>query len=238
MAISRATGPAVRFTNVGKVYDDEGLGVTAVKSVTFDIPRERFAMIVGPSGSGKTTLLNLIGCIDTPTTGRLEVCGEDVGALKDDALTDFRSRNIAFVFQSFNLLPVLTAYENVEYPLLLIGMGSAERRERTVAVLESVGLADKRDHRPNQLSGGQKQRVAVARALVKGPALVLADEPTANLDSHTGAEIIALMRKVQSEHRASFVFSTHDPLLISHADDTFVIRDGELVSREEERRRP
>ncbi len=238
MAVSRTKGPAVSFTNVGKVYDDEGLAVTAVRSVTFDIPRQRFAMIVGPSGSGKTTLLNLIGCIDRPTTGRLEVCGEDVGALEDDALTDFRSRNLAFIFQSFNLLPVLTAYENVEYPLLLVGMGPRERRERTMAVLESVGLADKRDHRPNPLSGGQKQRVAIARALVKGPALVLADEPTANLDSHTGAEIIALMRKVQSEHEASFVFSTHDPQLISHADDTFVIRDGELVSHGEERRTP
>jgi putative ABC transport system ATP-binding protein len=238
MANSREKGPAVSFTNVGKVYDDEGLDVTAVKSVTFDIPRERFAMIVGPSGSGKTTLLNLIGCIDRPTTGRLEVCGEDVGALGDDALTDFRSRNIAFVFQSFNLLPVLTAYENVEYPLLLVGMGSAERRRRTLAVLESVGLAEERDHRPNQLSGGQKQRVAIARALVKGPALVLADEPTANLDSHTGAEIIALMRRVQAEHEASFVFSTHDPQLISHADDTFVIRDGELVSHGAERGTP
>ena len=232
------TGPVVRFTNVGKIYDDDGLGVTAVKSVTFDIPRERFAMIVGPSGSGKTTLLNLIGCIDMATTGRLEVCGEDVGALQDDALTDFRSRNIAFIFQSFNLLPVLTAYENVEYPLLLIGMNSAQRRKRTMALLESVGLADKRDHRPNQLSGGQKQRVAVARALVKGPALVLADEPTANLDSHTGAEIIALMRKVQAEHQASFVFSSHDPQLISHADDTFVLRDGELVSHAGERGTP
>ena len=238
MANSQATGPVVRFADVGKVYDDEGLGVTAVKSVTFDIPRQRFAMIVGPSGSGKTTLLNLIGCIDTPTSGRLEVCGEDVGALKDNALADFRSRNIAFIFQSFNLLPVLTAYENVEYPLLLIGLSQAERRKRTMAVLESVGLAGKRDHRPNQLSGGQKQRVAVARALVKGPSIVLADEPTANLDSHTGAEIIALMRKVQTEHKASFVFSTHDPQLISHADHTFVIRDGELVSHEEEKGTP
>ncbi len=233
-----AADPVVRFTNVGKVYDDEGLGVTAVRSVTFDIPGGRFAMIVGPSGSGKTTLLNLIGCIDLPTTGRLEVCGEDVGALQDDALTDFRSRNIAFIFQGFNLLPVLTAYENVEYPLLLVGVSATERRARTMAVLESVGLADKRGHRPNQLSGGQKQRVAIARALVTGPALVLADAPTANLDSHTGAEIIALMRKVQAEHRASFVFSTHDRQLISHADDTFVIRDGELVSHAEEGVRP
>jgi putative ABC transport system ATP-binding protein len=193
-------------------------------------------MIVGPSGSGKTTLLNLVGCIDTPTSGRLEVCGEDIGTLSDNALTDFRSRNIAFVFQNFNLFPVLTAYENVEYPLLLIGLSPAERRERTMALLESVGLADKKDHRPNQLSGGQKQRVAIARALVKKPALVLADEPTANLDSHSGAEIIALMREVQEKHAASFVFSTHDPQLISHADDTFVIRDGELTDHHVERR--
>lgn len=223
--------PVVRFREVGKVYDAEGLRVTAVKSVSFDIPKRRFAMIVGPSGSGKTTLLNLIGGIDKPTSGQLEVCGQDIGSLGDRALTDFRSRNIAFVFQNFNLLPVLTAHENVEYPLLLLGMHAAERREQILAMLESVGLADKRDHRPNQLSGGQKQRVAVARALVKKPAVVLADEPTANLDSRTGADIIELMHKVQDEYAASFVFSTHDPQLISHADDTFVIRDGELADR-------
>ncbi len=219
----------VSFRQVGKVYDDDGLRVTAIKGVTFDIPRNRFAMIVGPSGSGKTTLLNLVGCIDTPTSGQLEVCGQDIAALDDRELTDFRSRNIAFIFQNFNLLPVLTAYENVEYPLLLLGASARERRDRTLAMLEAVSLGDKRDHRPNQLSGGQKQRVAIARALVKKPAVVLADEPTANLDSHTGGEIIALMRKVQEEHDASFVFSTHDPRLMSHADETFVIRDGELA---------
>jgi putative ABC transport system ATP-binding protein len=222
-------GPVVAFHEVTKTYDDDGLRVAAVRGVTFDIPRRRFAMIVGPSGSGKTTLLNLVGCIDVPTTGRLEVCGVDVGALGDEALTDFRSRNVAFVFQNFNLLPVLTAYENVEYPLLLLGVPAAERRERTLSMLDSVGLVAQRDHRPNQLSGGQKQRVAIARALVKKPALVLADEPTANLDSRTGAETIALMRRVQEEHAASFVFSTHDAQLMSHADETFVLRDGELV---------
>ena len=223
--------PVVRFREVGKIYEDDGLRVTAVKRVSFDIPAQRFAMIVGPSGSGKTTLLNLIGCIDTPTSGHLSVCGEDVGALADRALTAFRSRNIAFIFQNFNLFPVLTAYENVEYPLLLLGMSVKERRDLTMTMLASVGLVDKRAHRPNQLSGGQKQRVAIARALVKRPALVLADEPTANLDSHTGAEIIALMRKVQADHAVSFVFSTHDPQLMSHADVTFVIRDGELAER-------
>lgn len=226
------SAPVVSFDAVGKVYDADGLCVSALENVSFDIPPQRFAMIVGPSGSGKTTLLNLVGCIDTPSSGRLCVCGQDIGALSDTELTDFRAQHIAFVFQSFNLLPVLTAYENVEYPLLLLGAPAAERQEKTMALLESVGLADKRHHRPNQLSGGQKQRVAIARALVKGPALVLADEPTANLDSHTGAEIIALMRDVQAKHAASFVFSTHDPQLISHADETFVIRDGRLVGHE------
>jgi putative ABC transport system ATP-binding protein len=231
-----AQSPVVRLREVGKVYDDEGLRVTAIKSVTFDILEQRFAMIVGPSGSGKTTLLNLVGCIDTPTSGRIEVCGQDVGSLGDNAITDFRSRNIAFIFQNFNLSPVLTAYENVEYPLLLLRVPAAVRREQTTAMLESVGLWAQRHHRPNQLSGGQKQRGAVARALVKKPTLVLADEPTANLDTHTGAEVIALLRKVQQEHRVSFVFSTHDPQLISRADETFVIRDGELVDRSPEGR--
>jgi putative ABC transport system ATP-binding protein len=229
MIANTGSEAVVQFRQVSKIYDDEGLRVTAVKGVTFDIPRNRFAMIVGPSGSGKTTLLNLIGCIDAPTTGQLVVCGQDVGRLEDNAVTDFRSRNIAFIFQNFNLLPVLTAYENVEYPLMLLGTSGPERRRQTIAMLESVGLVDQKDHRPNQLSGGQKQRVAIARALVKKPALVLADEPTANLDTRTGADIIALMHKVQEEHSASFVFSTHDPQLISHADETFVIRDGELA---------
>jgi putative ABC transport system ATP-binding protein len=228
MTAFKPSAPVVSFDAVGKVYDDDGQSVTALQDVSFDIPPRRFAMIVGPSGSGKTTLLNLVGCIDTPSSGRLHVCGRDIGALSDTELTDFRSQNVAFVFQNFNLLPVLTAYENVEYPLLLLGAPARERRAKALAMLEAVGLADKRDQRPNQLSGGQKQRVAIARALVKEPALVLADEPTANLDSRTGAEIIALMRAVQAKHAASFVFSTHDPQLMSHADETFVIRDGRL----------
>ena len=231
---AEASKPVVRFRDVVKTYDDDGLKVTAVNGVSFEIPRQRFAMIVGPSGSGKTTLLNLIGCIDAPSSGSVEVCERDVGSLADDVITDFRSRNIAFVFQNFNLFPVLSAYENVEYPLLLLGVPPAERRERTLHMLESVGLVDQREHRPNQLSGGQKQRVAIARALVKKPELVLADEPTANLDSHTGAAIIDLMHRVQREQAASFVFSTHDPQLISHAEETFVLRDGELVEHRSE----
>ncbi len=223
--------PIVSLQNVVKTYNGDGLKVAAVNGISFDVRRQRFTMIVGPSGSGKTTLLNLMGCIDVPTAGRIEVCGEDVAKLSDNKITDFRARNIAFVFQNFNLYPVLSAYENVEYPLLLIGMPAKQRFERTMAMLESVGLTDQRRHRPNQLSGGQKQRVAIARALVKHPEIVLADEPTANLDSQTGEQIIALMHKVQREQKVSFIFSSHDPQLISRAEDTFVIRDGKLVEQ-------
>lgn len=221
--------PVVSLRNVVKTYDDEGLKVTAINGITLDIPKKRFAMIVGPSGSGKTTLLNLIGCIDKPSTGSIAVAGQDVGKLSDNKVTDFRAKNIAFIFQNFSLYPVLSAYENVEYPLLLIGMSAKERRARTMGMLEAVGLADQARQRPNQLSGGQKQRVAIARALVKHPEIVLADEPTANLDSQTGLQIIELMRKMQHEQAVSFIFASHDPQLISHAEETYIIRDGLLV---------
>ncbi len=226
---ARPDMPVVRLDAVEKIYADEGIRVTALAGVTADIPPGRFVMLVGPSGSGKTTLLNMIGCIDRPTAGTVTVAGQDISRLSDDALTDFRAQSIGFVFQNFNLFPVLSAYENVEYPLLLLGLSARERRERTTAMLAQVGLADQARQRPNQLSGGQKQRVAIARALVKSPALVLADEPTANLDSANGAAIIALMRDVQRQHATSFVFCTHDPQLMSHADETFTLRDGRLV---------
>jgi putative ABC transport system ATP-binding protein len=225
--------PVVRLRQVEKTYRTGVVEVAAVKGISLDIPRHRFSMIVGPSGSGKTTLLNLIGCIDAPSAGTVEVCGEATGKLRDNALSDFRARNIGFIFQGFSLIPVLSAYENVEYPLLLVGAPAAERKKRTLAMLEAVGLAEQRAQRPNELSGGQKQRVAIARALVKHPEIVLADEPTANLDTRTGAAIIALMRKVQAEFATTFIFSTHDPQLISHADETFTIRDGELVAHAE-----
>ena len=221
--------PAVRLRGVSKTYKAGAIEVAAVKGISLDMPARRFSMIVGPSGSGKTTLLNLIGCIDSPTGGAVEIGGQDAAALGDDALSDFRARNVGFVFQSFNLIPVLTAYENVEYPLLLLGAAPAERRAATLAMLDGVGLAGQRNQRPNQLSGGQQQRVAIARALVKQPRIVLADEPTANLDSGTGAAIIDLMRRMQTRSATTFVFSTHDPQLMSHADEIFAIRDGELV---------
>jgi putative ABC transport system ATP-binding protein len=205
--------------------------VPALKGITLDIEPASFTVVIGPSGSGKTTLLNLVGAIDVPSAGTVELCGQDLGSLADDALSAFRARHVGFVFQGFSLLPVLSAYENVEYPLLLVSMGAAERRERTLAMLEAVGLSDQRDRRPNELSGGQKQRVAVARALVKQPDVVLADEPTANLDTQTGAAIIELMHDVQAKFNTTFVFSTHDPQLMSHSDRTFSVRDGRLLSQ-------
>ena len=230
--MSQADTPVVRLDHVAKTYHAGSIAVPAVQDISLTIPAHRFTSIVGPSGSGKTTLLNLIGCIDAPTSGHIEVCGEDVGRLSDEALTDFRARNIGFIFQGFSLVPVLSAYENVEYPLLLMGTQAAERHRRTQAMLEAVGLAEQAQQRPNELSGGQKQRVAVARALVKEPTIVLADEPTANLDTATGAAIIALMQRMQAELRTTFIFSTHDPQLMAHAEETFAIRDGALVAHQ------
>jgi len=224
--------PAVRMTNVTKCYRAGKTEVRALRGISLAISAQRFTMVVGASGSGKTTLLNLVGCIDVPTSGVVEIAGQQIARLGDNALSDFRARNIGFIFQGFSLIPVLSAYENVEYPLLLTGMPASKRRRTTLAMLEAVGLADQARQRPNELSGGQKQRVAIARALIKHPAIVLADEPTANLDSKTGAGIVALMRKMQTESHTTFIFSTHDAQLISHADEIFSIRDGELTAQE------
>ena len=236
-AAAEHAAAVVRLDQVAKTYRSGTLEVPALRGISLEIPSHRFSVVVGASGSGKTTLLNLIGCIDSPSSGTIEVCGEETASLSDDALSDFRARNIGFIFQTFSLVPVLSAYENIEYPLLLVGMPQAERRRRTLAMLEAVGLGAQAQQRPNELSGGQRQRVAIARALVKEPQVVLADEPTANLDSATGASIIELMRRVQVESRTTFIFATHDPQLMSHADETFVIRDGELVEHRKGDRR-
>jgi len=218
----------VSLRNVDKTYRLDTVTVPALSGVSIDIRPGRFTVLCGPSGSGKTTLLNMMGCIDRPDTGEIQVDGQAVQAMTDDALSDFRARRIGFVFQNFNLLPVLTAFENVEYPLVLAAVPAAQRKERVRALLDAVGLADRAGNRPGQLSGGQRQRVAIARALATEPALVLADEPTANLDSQTGAEIIALMRRLQRERGASFVFSSHDPMVLAQADDVVRIRDGRI----------
>ena len=218
----------VSLRNVDKTYRLDTVTVPALSGVSIDIRPGRFTVLCGPSGSGKTTLLNMMGCIDRPDAGEIQVDGQAVQAMTDDALSDFRARRIGFVFQNFNLLPVLTAFENVEYPLVLAAVPAAQRKERVRALLDAVGLADRAGNRPGQLSGGQRQRVAIARALTTEPALVLADEPTANLDSQTGAEIIALMRRLQRERGASFVFSSHDPMVLAQADDVVRIRDGRI----------
>lgn len=219
----------VILKQVSKTYHLDSVGVPALSDINLEIRPNCFTVISGPSGSGKTTLLNLIGCIDQPDQGEVIVAGQSIRSLSDDALSDFRARHLGFIFQNFNLLPVLTAYENVEYPLMLAKLAAAQRRERVLALLDAVGLADKANHRPAQLSGGQRQRVAIARALAPAPQLVLADEPTANLDSKTGAAIIALMRQMQRQHHVSFVFSSHDPQVQAEADDAVFIRDGRIT---------
>jgi putative ABC transport system ATP-binding protein len=222
----------VVLTNVTRTYRLDAVNVPALVDIDLVILPDRFTVISGPSGSGKTTLLNLIGCIDRPDGGTIMVGGKSVQTLSDDALSDFRAEHLGFVFQNFNLLPVLTAFENVEYPLLLAHMPRPKRRRRVEKLLAAVGLADFARHRPGQLSGGQRQRVAIARALARRPQLVLADEPTANLDSKTGAEIIALMRHLQRQQHVSFVFSSHDPKVLDAADDAVHIHDGRIASVE------
>lgn len=218
----------VTLNRIGKTYHLDAVDVPALIDIDLEIRPNCFTVISGPSGSGKTTLLNVIGCIDQPNSGEVVVAGEEVQKFSDDALSDFRARHIGFIFQNFNLLPVLTVEENVEYPLLLSRVPAAERKRRVKTLLEAVGLADKARNIPGQLSGGQRQRVAIARALAPSPKLVLADEPTANLDSHTGAAIISLMRDMQREHHVSFVFSSHDPKVMAEADDAVMIRDGRI----------
>ena len=231
LSSTNSTNPVV-LKQVGKIYHLDDVAVPALTDISLEIRANCFTVISGPSGSGKTTLLNLIGCIDRADQGEIVVAGERVQTLSDNALSDFRARHLGFIFQNFNLLPVLTAYENVEYPLLLAKVPAAERKRRVLALLDAVGLADRAQNRPGQLSGGQRQRVAIARALAPEPQLVLADEPTANLDSHTGAAIIALMRKMQRDLHVSFVFSSHDPQIQAEADDAIFIRDGRVTDIE------
>lgn len=222
----------VVLKQVAKTYRLDAVNVLALADINLEILPDRFTVISGASGSGKTTLLNLIGCVDRPDQGEILVAGQAVQKMPDDALSDFRARHLGFIFQNFNLLPTLTAYENVEYPLILSKVPAALRKERVLALLDAVGLADRAGNRPGQLSGGQRQRVAIARALAPAPQLVLADEPTANLDSQTGGAIIDLMRRMQREHHVSFLFSSHDPQVLAEADDVVFMRDGRITGVE------
>jgi putative ABC transport system ATP-binding protein len=226
---------AARLTDVHKTYQVGEVEVPALRGIDVEIEEGEFVSFAGPSGSGKTTLLNLLGALDVPTRGTVEVGGRATAGLSPATLADFRNRHLGFVFQTFNLIPVLTALENVEFPLQLLGVKEAsERRRRVEALLEEVGLAGLGDRRPTELSGGQQQRVAVARALIKEPTLVLADEPTANLDSGTALEIITLMKEMNARRGTTFVFSTHDRLVMEHARRLVRLRDGRI--EDEERR--
>lgn len=230
-ATAAAQRQAVGLNDVWKIYTLGEAKVEAVRGVNINIKEGDFASIAGPSGSGKSTILNLIGCIDTATSGTVEVTGHETSSLSDREITRLRHRAIGFIFQSFNLVPVLNVFENVEFPLLL---GSnpppkSERREYVDFLIESVGLADWRTHRSNELSGGQRQRVAIARALATKPRIVLADEPTANLDSKTGSDIIELMKRINAELSTTFIFSTHDPTIVSIADHVIRLLDGAVV---------
>jgi putative ABC transport system ATP-binding protein len=217
----------VSVKDVSKTYRLGSQTVTALADVCLTIHGGEFMAVAGPSGSGKTTLLNLIGCLDVPTSGEIAIDGEPIARLTAGRRADLRARKLGFIFQTFNLIPVLTAWENVEYPLLIHRRGG-DVAERVRRALEQVGLGERARHRPSELSGGQQQRVAIARALVGEPALVLADEPTANLDSATGREIVDLMRRLNRERGTTFVFSTHDPRIMSAADRVVEISDGRL----------
>jgi len=220
--------------DVSKIYRTGEVTIEALKGLSFSIDKGAFVSVVGPSGSGKTTLLNLIGCLDKPSGGRLMVAGTDVSPLGRTDAALFRGSHIGFIFQGFNLIPVLTAYENVEYPLIMVQNIPADRRRRQVEeLLEAVGMRAQQGKRPDQLSGGQKQRVAIARALVTHPELVLADEPTANLDHDTAMGIIRLMKGIRKEFQTTFVFSTHDFRIIDEAEQIYRIEDGRLADTQQ-----
>jgi putative ABC transport system ATP-binding protein len=220
----------IELRSVTKIYPLGHQQVTAVDGLSLIVEAGEFTVLAGPSGSGKTTVLNLIGCLDQPTGGEITVEGREVGRGTVKSLADFRLRKIGFIFQSYNLIPVLTAAENAEFTLMLQGVGREKRRQRVRELFAELGIAGLEDRRPNDLSGGQQQRVAVARAMAAEPAVILADEPTANLDSKTAEELLALMRRLNLEKKTTFVFSSHDPLVISHARRVVRLRDGKLES--------
>jgi len=216
--------------NVSKVYKMGEIDLMVIKNLNLKIEYGEFVAIVGPSGSGKSTVLNLIGCLDKPTEGKIFIDETDITQLDTTALANFRGKNIGFIFQSFNLIPVLSVYENIEYPLIMIqDLPQNERHERIIKLLEDVDMLDQKDKFPDQLSGGQRQRVAIARALVTNPKIVFADEPTANLDTKTSHQIITLMRNIQREFNTTFIFATHDDKIVNEVDRIITLVDGEIV---------
>jgi putative ABC transport system ATP-binding protein len=219
----------VKIENVTRTYQIGKLETHALRGVSLSINSGEFTALVGPSGSGKTTLLQMIGCLDQPTSGRVTVDGKEVTSLNRNQRADMRKGHIGFIFQFFALIPTLTAYENVEMPLLLNGHSPKERRDRVMELLNAVDLTDRANNRPDQLSGGQQQRIAIARALAPKPALILADEPTANLDTENGRQVMEIMKKLNQETGETFVFATHDPRVINYASRVVTLEDGVIV---------
>lgn len=228
------TENVIEIQQVSKVYDTNGDSVHAVNKLSLSIRKGEFTAIAGPSGSGKTTLLNIMSGLDTPTSGNVMLSGRLISGLRGSELSDFRRDHIGFIFQSYNLIPVLTVKENIEYIMLLQGVSDKERRERVADILSKVGLSGIEDRLPNQLSGGQQQRVAIARAMVSGPDIILADEPTANLDSHTASTLLDIMRELNEKSGMTFVFSTHDSMIMEKARRLVLLKDG-MVDKDEVR---
>lgn len=220
--------PLVQVKNVSKVYKRDSLEIPVLQNLSLDVPEGEFVALMGPSGSGKTTLLNLISGIDQPTSGSIIVAGTDIAQLNESALAKWRSNNIGFVFQFYNLMPVLTAYENVELPLLLTNLSKKEKKERVEMVLKVVGLGDRMDHYPKQLSGGQQQRVAIARAIVSDPTLIIGDEPTGDLDRKSAEEILILLERLNQEFKKTIIMVTHDPHAAERARVVHQLEKGEF----------
>lgn len=220
----------IKATNVSKIYHKTTIPVHAVNNLSLTIEEGEFTAIVGPSGCGKTTLLNILGGLDQPTEGKVEIAGEDIANFNDGELIDFRLRNIGFVFQAYNLIPVLTAIENVEFIMLLQKQGKKKRHDRAMQLLNEMGIGDRANSKPAQLSGGQQQRVAVARALASKPRFILADEPTANLDSTSTTNLLDLMAKMNKDENATFIFSTHDQRVMDKARRIITLEDGAIIS--------
>ena len=224
----------IKTTNLNKIYDEETIPVHAVNNVTLEFEEGEFTAIIGPSGCGKTTLLNLLGGLDTPTSGKVSINGTDITQLSSSEIIEFRLRNIGFVFQAYNLVPVLTAKENVEFIMQLQGIPKLQREERVLQLFEQIGLKDRLNNRPGKLSGGQQQRVAVARALASKPKFVLADEPTANLDSKSTNNLLDIMEKLNEVENTTFIFSTHDSRVMKRARRLITLEDGKVIGDEKQ----
>ncbi len=226
----------ISCNNITKIYKAGEIEVKALKNLSLEISESQFISFIGPSGSGKTTLLNLFGCLDKPTEGLLKVIGTDISKLNYIERAKFRGKHLGFIFQNFNLIPVLTVYENVEYPLVMVkSLPKKEREEKVLSLLDAVGMLDQKDKMISQISGGQKQRAAIARALTTDPKIVLADEPTANLDKESAYKVMNLMKKLSREVGTTFIFATHDPKIVEEVDIVYTIEDGVLTKKEDKR---